>query len=280
MIDILLSTYNGEQFLSEQIESIIHQSFTDWKLIIRDDGSSDSTNAIIDSYCAVYPQKVIKINGPSSNIGVILSFELLLKQSKSDYTMFCDQDDVWLLNKIEESMLAISALEKKNTRATPLLIHTDLEVVSTTLKTLYPSLFDCANIHTELLDSNPYYLGICNSITGCTILINKAARLCSLPFPKNIIMHDAWLGVSVLLNKGIIKAIPKSLIKYRQHNQNTIGVTAYQPIRNKGLKAISGFFKTNRKIFYHHYPFLYKSIFHYCYHRTIYFIKLHLKRKK
>ena len=108
MIDILLSTYNGEAFLKEQLDSILNQTYKDFKLIIRDDGSSDSTVDIIMDYVRTYPSEIIYINngdagrnnGGNENekwhLGFNLSYNELLKYSTSGYIMFSDQDDVWL----------------------------------------------------------------------------------------------------------------------------------------------------------------------------------------
>ena len=94
MIDILLSTYNGEKYLSELLDSLLNQSYSEWKLWIRDDGSSDSTVRILDHYRRSYPNRINLIQSPAGNIGATKSFEILLRQTLSEYIMFCDQDDI------------------------------------------------------------------------------------------------------------------------------------------------------------------------------------------
>ena len=93
-VNIVLSTYNGEKFLSEQIESIQAQTFTDWQLLIRDDGSTDKTLDIITAY-TLKDERIHWIDEDErKNLGVINSFYKLIKHDVADYYFFCDQDDV------------------------------------------------------------------------------------------------------------------------------------------------------------------------------------------
>ena len=102
-IDILMATYNGEKYLSEQIESIISQTYTEWNLLVRDDGSSDNTCVILTEYEKKDSRiKVIKDN--KGNLGIVKNFEELLYNSNSEFIMFTDQDDVWKKDKIEIMM--------------------------------------------------------------------------------------------------------------------------------------------------------------------------------
>lgn len=107
MIDILLATYNGEEYLRQQIDSIICQSYTNWRLIIRDDSSSDGTLAIIKDYVKRYLNKIILVDENTPNLGSSKSFIRLLDFVSNDYFMFTDQDDVWLPNKVELSITIV-----------------------------------------------------------------------------------------------------------------------------------------------------------------------------
>ena len=107
MVEILLSTYNGEAYLEELLDSLIAQTYQDWSLTIRDDGSTDSTIDIISEYQHKYGEKITLMDG-RKNIGTIKSFELLLQQSIAEYVMLCDQDDVWMPDKI---MLSLQKME-------------------------------------------------------------------------------------------------------------------------------------------------------------------------
>ena len=113
MIAILLSTYNGEAYLEAQLLSIISQTNTNWKLFIRDDGSIDKTHEIIKKYTAKFPNLIILITDEYGNLRSARSFMQLLQISQASYYMFCDQDDVWLPFKIQNSLNKMTELEKR-----------------------------------------------------------------------------------------------------------------------------------------------------------------------
>ena len=105
MIAILMSTYNGERYLREQIDSLLNQTYKDWKLYIRDDGSTDETISIIESYVNDYPDLIVLLKDDLGNLGSARSFMRILSVVDADYYMFCDQDDVWLPNKVKDLSL-------------------------------------------------------------------------------------------------------------------------------------------------------------------------------
>lgn len=109
-VQVLLSTYNGEQYIVEQIESILNQSYEDLSILIRDDGSRDQTVEKIRIYTLKYPERVRLIKG--HNIGVISSFRFLLEEAESGHSFyaFCDQDDVWLPHKVEKAVNTLNKL--------------------------------------------------------------------------------------------------------------------------------------------------------------------------
>ena len=104
-IDILLATYNGEKYLQEQIESILNQTYTDFRLLISDDASTDNTIKIIEEYAK--KDKRILTFVQKENLGVIKNFEFLLNKVENEYFMFSDQDDIWMKEKIEKSLAKI-----------------------------------------------------------------------------------------------------------------------------------------------------------------------------
>ena len=112
MVDILLATYNGEKYLEEQIQSITNQKYSDWKLFIHDDGSCDRTLDIIRQYSTI-DSRIILINDKITGLGVAKNFIHLLNFSKAEFIMFCDQDDIWLDNKVSTMLNAIT---KKNNK--------------------------------------------------------------------------------------------------------------------------------------------------------------------
>jgi glycosyltransferase involved in cell wall biosynthesis len=227
-IDILLSTYNGEMFLIQQIDSLLSQSFQSWNLLIRDDGSSDKTTQIIDSCVSQHPNQVFLLKDNLGNIGPLRSFETLLRQSTAPYVMFCDQDDVWLPNKIELSYSTISTREQRNM---PALAYSDMTVVDEHLNVIASSFFRFENIATRY-DNHYYYLISKNVAAGCTLIINRPLIKLSLPFGKDAIMHDGWLTHCCVLAGGSINAIAETTVLYRQHAHNRIGA---EPILTKSV---------------------------------------------
>ena len=111
MIAILLSTYNGEKYIKEQIESLLDQTIKNWFLVIRDDGSHDKTVEILKEYSTSYPNKIFIDGSVRENLGAGKSFMHLLKITHADYYMFCDQDDVWMPDKIERTLAKVKAME-------------------------------------------------------------------------------------------------------------------------------------------------------------------------
>lgn len=219
-IDILLATYNGQEYLSEQIDSILAQSNQDWQLLIRDDGSVDNTRSIIKDYVARYPDKIGFIEDEGSHLGASLNFQRLLEHSAAEYTMFCDQDDVWLPRKIERTLTLLKATEKEYPNK-PVLVHTDLRVVDSRLKTIARSTWRYQGTSPET-GNDPDKVVLQNVATGCTIMINQKAKDVSMPIPKEAVMHDWWIVINVAKH-GRIAYIPDPLVLYRQHSNNAVG---------------------------------------------------------
>jgi glycosyltransferase involved in cell wall biosynthesis len=222
-IDILLATYNGENYLEEQIDSILSQTYSDWNLIVRDDKSEDNTLLIIDKYSRKFSDRIFLVHDENDvkRLGASGNFGKLLKYSYSDYIFFCDQDDIWLPNKIEISLSRIKSLEMKYGKNYKLLVHTDMRVVDNKLNEISDSFFKYQNLNPE----NGYLLRrllIQNVITGCSIVLNKALKDFAYPIPPDSIMHDWWLAlVAVTFGKVDYLNIPTVL--YRQHSQNDVG---------------------------------------------------------
>jgi glycosyltransferase involved in cell wall biosynthesis len=240
MVDILLSTYNGEKYLSEQIDSILNQTYKDWHLLIRDDGSVDETISIISKYVSKYPNKITWINKEDvRNVGVIRSFEALMKESTSPCFMFCDQDDVWLPNKIEQTLKVLQQHEKKFGVETPLLVHTDLNVVDKDLNEIHHSFFKMSRFNPTKIHSNIHFSLMYNCVTGCTVMGNEKARKISLPIEEWADMHDSWVTRKVLLNAGKVITIPNPTMLYRQHGKNVLGSNHQLTIRGRILYLYS-----------------------------------------
>jgi glycosyltransferase involved in cell wall biosynthesis len=220
-VDILLATYNGSNYLDDQLNSIVSQSFTNWNLLVRDDGSSDNSTNIVQRYQMSHRNKIHIIQTGDKSLGACQNFDRLLEYSSADYVMFCDQDDVWLANKIELTFNEIQRLEKIYSKNTPILVHTNLIVTDANLSVISDSFWKYQNLNPEL-GSTFSRLLMQNVVTGNTIMINHSAKESAIPIPKEAIMHDWWFAL-VVAAFGKLKHIEHSTIYYRQHAHNETG---------------------------------------------------------
>lgn len=213
-VTILMATYNGAKFIEEQIDSIINQRYTNWKLIIRDDKSSDDTIEIIKRYCTKDSRITYVLS--ESNMGQTRNFNELLKLAiDSDYIMFADQDDVWKNDKIDITLEKMKSLEKIKGKDCPILVYTKLTYVNEKLE---PINIKNANAGNEDLKTLLGY----NFIWGCTMMLNKALRDISYPIGDKAQNHDYWIALSAALYGGIVR-IDKETMLYRQHTNNVTG---------------------------------------------------------
>lgn len=216
---VLLATYNGEEYLEEQLDSLLAQTFGNWKLYVHDDGSTDSTLAILDKYQKKHPQKMEILQAPSTG-GARNNFFFLLENVDADRYFFCDQDDVWKPDKMEKTIALMEKTEKDS--ALPALVCTDLEVVDENLQTIAPRMSVYQKLNLEKLDIN--HLLIHNVVTGCTVLMNRSLRneLLRLQNRDHLIMHD-WAGAIIAAYSNQIDVLKEPTICYRQHGDNSVG---------------------------------------------------------
>ncbi|HFZ6716187.1 TPA: glycosyltransferase family 2 protein [Streptococcus agalactiae] len=231
-VNILMATYNGEKFLAQQIESIQKQTFKEWNLLIRDDGSSDKTCDIIRNFTAKDSRIRFINENEHHNLGVIKSFFTLVNYEVADFYFFSDQDDVWLPEKLSVSLEAT----KHKASDVPLLVYTDLKVVNQELNILQDSMIRAQSHHanTTLLPELTE-----NTVTGGTMMINHA--LAEKWFtPNDILMHDWFLALlAASLGEIIYLDLPTQL--YRQHDNNVLGARTMDKrfkILREGPKSI------------------------------------------
>ncbi len=222
MITILMAVYNGEKFLSRQIESVISQTYTEWKLIICDDCSTDSSYNIAMKYNKLYPHKMAVYKNKTPAGSAQANFMNMLKYSDSEYTMFADQDDVWLPDKISLTLAEMKRIEL-NAENIPVLVHTDMSVVDAELKKLSPSFMKYCHFNPNKRDLN--HLIVQNNISGCTMMINRQLlKLVEGTLPSDMMMHDWWFGLAAAAF-GKIGYVDKPTSLYRQHGNNQLGAT-------------------------------------------------------
>jgi glycosyltransferase involved in cell wall biosynthesis len=216
-----MATYNGGRYLDEQIKSIFDQTETNWRLIIRDDCSNDNTKFIIRNYAERYPEKIFVLENNGEKLGACQNFARLLEHSSANYIMFCDQDDIWLPNKIAVTLEKMSEMEEALGEKTPLMVHTDMKVVDENLDPIAESFWQLLRL--KPANGNKLNrLVLQNVPSGCAMMINKSLRDTAAPIPREAVMHDWWLClVAAAFGKTGYLQIPTVL--YRQHGMNVCG---------------------------------------------------------
>ncbi len=219
---ILMTTYNGEKYLAQQIDSIMHQTYNNWKLIIRDDGSIDDTIKILSEY-KKRDDRIEVFQNTSSKHGAYLNFWTLIHIVKNeyidyDYYFFSDQDDVWEPDKIETMIFEGEKISSKK----PLLLYGDMRVINQENQLVYESLNQMMGIG----EMSGYSLLFTHGfLWGCDICVNRElfTRMPLLPLDNpniGIMSHDNYMGKYALL-KGKIKYIDQIMINHRRHDNNT-----------------------------------------------------------
>ncbi len=199
-ISVVLATYNGEKFIKDQLQSIICQLDNNSEIIISDNGSTDRTVEIINSF----NDKRITLTHCSAK-GLISNFENALNKATGEIIFLSDQDDIWLENKVQ---IAKEYLKKYN------LVMTDCKIVDEHLNVLHESFYAIKKAGKGLLKNL-----ISNTYHGCSMAFKKELLNLSLPFPKNIPMHDIWIGfVAELFFSTYF--IPDKLLLHRRHHHN------------------------------------------------------------
>lgn len=229
MIDILMAVYNGRDYIKDQLDSITAQTAANWKLFIRDDGSTDGTYEILKAYQEEYPERIVIERSEENSGSADKSFFKLLSKVEHNYIMFCDQDDVWHPRKIEltyRKMLEAENIEKNK----PLLVHTDAKVVNKNLKVISNSLFRMQGLNWRATRLNNILVQ--NVVTGCTMMVNKQLIDMLKPFPKFDIMHDWWFAL-IACCFGKIEFLPEKTVLYRQHDKNQVGAKNMNSIKYK-----------------------------------------------
>jgi len=232
---ILLSTYNGGEFLGEQLDSILNQSVKDIVIVVRDDGSSDETTAVLARYEKNYSEKFCLLPSDDQNLGAKGSFACLMRYVLENkhalgldraYMMFADQDDIWIPQKAEYEFQRLLQIERRESSLIPALVHSDLEVIDRHGKCIAESFIAYQGLKIDR--GNLVNLALSNLVTGCTAVINEELANKALPIPNDAIMHDWWLAVTAAAF-GAREFIDQPLVRYRQHDANAIGAQQFKP---------------------------------------------------
>lgn len=243
MVEIIMASYNGEKYIKEQLDSIFLGNGQEFFLHVYDDGSTDSTREILMEYKREYPYRLI-LHFNRENKGVFRNFMEGFMNTKSDYVMFADQDDVWLPGKLERTLKYMEYCEEKRGRDCPITVFTDAYVVNSNLQKIAPSFQQMSKYRTKRRSLSGLLME--NKLMGCTMMMNKKVREYIKVLPQNARMHDWWIGL-VTAAFGYIGYLNEPSLLYRQHGNNDVGSKDYfsyfkdrllSPVRQKeALKA-------------------------------------------
>ena len=216
-VEILLATFNSEQYVSSQLDSLLAQDFRDISVTVRDDGSSDRTWDILNEY-AQKDARIKLLPDRTSSGSAKSNFFRLLLASSADYVMTCDADDFWLPQKVSHTLAAMQKLENGD-RDVPCLVHCDLKVAGEDLGIIAESLVEYEKLTPSRTGLKQ--LTAQNNVTGCAMMVNRAL-LNYIKREPDAVMHDWWCAL-IASAFGRIAFLPESLILYRQHGSNQVG---------------------------------------------------------
>ncbi|RTL13319.1 MAG: glycosyltransferase [Neisseriaceae bacterium] len=248
-VTILMSSYNGEKFITSQLYSLLGQTYTNWKLLIRDDGSTDKTIDIIKNF-ALSDTRIELSQDSLGNLGPGLSFWQLLQFVDSSYIMFCDQDDIWLERKIE---ICVNYATQNFTQSTPNLLYCNGYIYSNTSSAIEASSF--IHLHAKTLAD---FLFLNSGYHGCCLLFDKNLLNIAREYHGELNLHDNIICL-LAYTFGAVHYLNKSLMLYRQHPSNfteQVRKSKWQIVqkffdRNKGV-ITSDHYSENQQVFSHY----------------------------
>lgn len=209
LISVIVATYNGERYIKEQIDSIYKQSYSNFELIVFDDCSTDNTLQILKCYES---RKNFSLNVNVKNLGLVKNFEKALLASKGKYIAFCDQDDVWEIDKLEKLRSSIGNSG---------MIYSNAKIIDENGISKGSNLSDTSPFHgLKTGDSSLFKAVLFQGVAwGCTMLITKKVAELSLPLPLVSKNHDWWVSLVAYRNGGITY-LNENLVYYRHHESN------------------------------------------------------------
>jgi glycosyltransferase involved in cell wall biosynthesis len=206
-VEVLLATFNGEKYLAEQLDSLLAQCGVNISLLVSDDGSTDKTLEILDTYQYSFSEFRI-LDGPK--LGPQANFFSLLLKSTGEYVALCDQDDIWEKTHLIDSITRLSSLGPRVTFSAV----TEFSSDSSIPHQIWPRKIRIGKIENLLFE---------NYVRGCTIVMNRSfVEIVNTKHPKHSVMHDWWIAL-VGIGIGCLSANPQPEVRYRLHNNNFVG---------------------------------------------------------
>lgn len=224
-VDIVVATYNGSPWLGAQVESLLGQSHQALTILIGDDGSTDGTREIAADLARRHPHRIRLLEAGPPTGSAAANFSRLLAASHAPYVMPCDQDDIWLPQKVAVSLDMMRRAEAAAGPGQPVLVHTDLRVVRADLSEIAPSFWRYQALR-PFTGQKLRNLLLENCVVGCTILANRPLLDLALPLPPEAVMHDWWLALHAAAFGRLI-ACHQQTVQYRQHCSNVVGATGW-----------------------------------------------------
>ncbi|MDB5988711.1 MAG: glycosyl transferase 2 family protein [Herbaspirillum sp.] len=217
---VALCTFNGIAYLSDQLESLLAQKRLPDRIVIFDDESDDGTWEFLQEWAHRAPLSVL-VHRNSRRMGIVRNFEAAVSALDTELIFLCDQDDIWLPEKIDE----LARMFESDSDV--LLINTDAKLVDQDARDLKISLFEALRLSEDernRMHNGDAFSVLCrrNLVTGATVAFRRSLLDLALPFPDNW-LHDEWLAITAAA-KGKIVLMDGLLIQYRQHGRNAVGI--------------------------------------------------------
>jgi len=233
MISVAMATYNGQEYLSEQLESILRQTKKVDEIVIVDDCSTDGTVEMIHEYMRKYPQSNIRFFANETNLGYKKNFYKAMSFCEGDIIFLCDQDDIWKENKVD----ILNGLLESNSdmglvSSSFIQIDGDGEEVSSN-KSAYMRKMDEGNLYSVPLEDLIFH----NISQGCAMALRKEIRDLFLQHFTDELPHDWILNAIAAMNKTCYY-LNSPMFYYRIHDKNTIGLNEGLTLNKKNSLAV------------------------------------------
>lgn len=219
LVEILMATYQAESWCDVQIASIVVQDCDNWRLLIRDDGSTDSTRSILRFWRDRFPERIAILDEECpQNLGVTGNFSTLMAASTAPYVMLASWDDLWYRDKVSRALSEIKLVEQRRGKDCPVLLHTDWRVVDANLRAIHDSARRKFGLYPDRAKSISA-LFLENQAWGCTVIANKSLVKRSGWIPEEATCEDRWLALMALAF-GEMASLPEVSIDWRRHGMN------------------------------------------------------------
>ena len=215
--DVILAVWNGQNYLPAMLNSLLSQTSSDFNVLVRDDGSTDRSLEILKNYRPSFDGRLSVITGHPTG-SATANFAILMRETKADYVLFADQDDVWKPEKVELTLRSLKEGEATYGKSTPIYFATDIAVVNKDLEVISPSYWKWKRLKPSMMGKLSQSL-ICVPIQGMASGINRALLELANPVAEKAISHDWWAQL-IAAAMGKVICDPTVTALYRVHGGN------------------------------------------------------------